>query len=144
MILAIIVFGIFLLVVGAIKDDSDFFTFLGVVGILSSMGMGIAISFSISDNANDLATLRKYDPLISVQQEKIDRLEKILGKHIPVDTKQGNWASADTPNASLIESYTDAVNSLAHAQSQKAWATVNIESRKDGMFWFVVSIYGDH
>lgn len=117
---------------------------LSMVATIIALFMAFFICAEISNNSSDIAALRTYDGVIAIQQNRINQLSVLLNTQLSMKVSNGQLASTDTPYASLINAYTDATKELAAAQSRKAFAAVNIEARKHGIWAFVVTWYGDH
>lgn len=112
-------------------------------GIFSYPALGFLslILFSIwAIHAYDVAAVRAQGPLIQVELNRIERLTNRLNSF---DYPEGALMNADSPVSSIVESLSDAENSLASAERVRARSLRSIEERKIGPMSGIVTLVGD-
>ena len=102
------------------------------------------ICSEISEHSNDLGVVRAYDGVVHAYQQQLSDMREVLKEEFGiVKTDVTVLLNADSPVSSVVDSIKRATNSIAEARSHVARAKVSIASRKAGMFWFIVSAYGE-
>lgn len=118
--------------------------FLVVVGggtVLILLG---SMLLTVSDHSSDLGTVRAYNGVIEAYQQQISDLRELLRENFGITKADAPvLVNADSPVASVVASLKSATSSVAEARSRIARAQVSIAGRKAGVYWFIVSIYGE-
>jgi len=125
--------------------DPEIVFFSGVFFGLFPLTIFVIFTFaSVSKHADDLAKVRKWDAYYQVYNRQLTDLKVHLDRMgTDVETNAKVLLNADTPVASLVNAYLKTQKKLADVESNKAAAMVSIESRRIGLFSYVVWMYGE-
>lgn len=124
----------------------------GVEGFFTGIGVALAVGFIPgiivttvwTSHAKDLGTIYAQHEVISVYQERVNRLtERLDGFDYPRQDA-ALLLNADSPVRSIVESLTEAEAQLAEAESYRAEAIRSIERRRRGPMSGVISLVGDY
>ena len=115
-----------------------------VIGGLGTFFLTIAVGGSVMFHADDVGTVRAYSAVIEAQEQRVSELRGVLNDRFDITKTDAQvLLNADSPVKAVVESLAEATKDLAWARRHLANAKVDIERRKAGPFWFVVSIYGE-
>lgn len=112
--------------------------FVGVIGLIST---AIPVAATWVNHASDLSVVSSYSAVISVYEERTERLADMLAQVTPTG---GALMNADTPVASIVASLTEAEEQLAGAKADQANAIVRIEARRRGPMSGVIGFVGGY
>jgi len=92
-------------------------------------------------HAKDLGTIDAQHEIITIYQERVDRLNQLLNEF---QYPAGSLLNADSPVAAIVKSLSEAENKLAEAKEEKARAIRSIEQRRHGAMSGVITLVGDY
>lgn len=131
-----------LLGIAAAFIDDDLSFVISVPSATVGLTCFLAVMFSWSDHASDLAKVEAQHHRIAVYEERVESLEDRLNNAQYPD-KPDISLDADTPWATMMQSLDKAETELAKAKDQRAIAIRSIASRKRGPMSGVVTMVGD-
>lgn len=121
-------------------DSNEGLIGLATAGFIVGTILSIATFVECFMHCSDLGKLRSGTAIVSVQEERIERLQLQLNS---INQQPTALANADSPITTIVTQLSQATSDLSAAKTDMAQAVVNIETRKAGPMWFVVSMYGD-
>jgi hypothetical protein len=140
MLFTIVIAGVLLVVVAVIAEEA-------LSGMAGSVMLSASVLFTFSsfmNHADNLGTVRAYAGVIEANEKRVVELRGVLNEKFDVTkTDASLLLNADSPARAVVDSLAEATKDLAGSRKFLAATRVEIEQRKAGPFWFVVSLYGE-
>jgi len=92
-----------------------------------------------TSHTNELALIRKGQPLINIREQAIKDIDKQLSQ---IRITNSALMNADSPVRSLVETKAKFISELTEQKIKIEQARINIEGRSIGMMRMIVGIYG--
>lgn len=125
---------------GASNRRSESAITIGTFSLSCLLALIIASFVSSLTHSRDIGTVRAQANIITVYQDRVERLENRLSSF---SYPRGSLLNADSPVASIVTSLSEAEKELVAADAERAKAVRSIAQRKASVFSFIVDWMGE-
>jgi len=124
-----------------LDEDRVIDTLLVILGAFSILMVAVSAK-EILKHSKDIGVVRTYKMAVTSYEQRAKRTRKTI-RGLVNTLNTGQLVNNDAPVKALIETAAMLEKDIAKKEMSYIQARSNIEARKAGMWWFIVSIYGE-